>query len=314
MRLRIHNPTNHLTKQNRDYNVFWDDLTNELKKEHSVIENRHYDNAHFERFNVKFDSLNNQDGLLMMECEYLIENLDTNEFIIFSVSDDLTHCILDERSNPKLKKVFLSQFIDYKVKHHVNNYYDKYSPWIYFPSFNIDLDSYYQKRLTLTNFIDKLYFKGATNHRPILDFFDKDLITDNHSINTENYFDDLIKYSVGLSVAGVGELCYRDVEYMALGIPFIRYEFQTELLEPLIPNYHYISIPYDLSIPKHNDVHTDRLGLYKHSKIIESKFKEVVSNKEFLNFIGKNSRKYYEEFLSPKNRLKNTISLINKHL
>ena len=35
-----------------------------------------------------------------------IENLDSGEFIIFSVSDDLTSGILNEKHNPKLKKVF----------------------------------------------------------------------------------------------------------------------------------------------------------------------------------------------------------------
>jgi hypothetical protein len=314
MRLRIHNPTNEHTKTYRDYNIFWDELTNELKKTHEVTENRYFSNSHFERYIVKFDSLTHPYGIPLMECEYLIENLDSGEFIIFSVSDDLTSGVLNEKHNPKLKKVFISQFIDYKIKHHVGDYYHKYSPWVYFPSINTDFEYFYNKRKELGNYIDKLYFRGSILDRPIINHFDKTILEGPSSINSNSYFEDLIKYSVGLSVAGVGELCYRDVEYLSLGLPFIRYEFQSEFLNPLIPNYHYISIPYDDTIPKHNEVHTDRLGGYKHSKMLESKFKEVINNKEFLSFIGGNGRKYYEDYLSPKSRLEITLKLINENL
>jgi hypothetical protein len=314
MKLRIHNPTNEITKKNRDYNVFWDDLTIELKKNNEVYENRFFEQAHFDRFNVNFKSLSKQDGLLMLECEYLIENIETGDFLIFSVADDLTHCILDERSNPKLKKVFVSQFIDYKIKHHVDDYFEKYSPWIYFPSFDVDLEQFYQKRKEKNSFVDKLFFRGATAHRPIINHFDRNILEGLNPINTNDYFNELINYSIGLSIAGVGELCYRDVEYMALGIPFIRFEFQSQLIEPLIPGHHYISIPYDNSIPKHNEVFTDRLGEFNHAKIIESKFKEIINDKEYLKFVGENARKYYEKNLSKKSRLENSIKLINEIL
>jgi hypothetical protein len=69
MRLRIHNPTNEHTKSYRDYNIFWDELTNELKKTHVVTENRYFSNAHFERYIVKFDSLTHPYGIPLMECE-----------------------------------------------------------------------------------------------------------------------------------------------------------------------------------------------------------------------------------------------------
>ena len=97
---------------------------------------------------------------------------------------------------------------------------------------------------------------------------------------------------------------------MALGVPLIRFEYQTKLYEPLIPNYHYISIPYDDTIPKHNGVHTDRLGDISHSKQIEDRFREVISDKEFLEFISKNSRKYYEDNLSPSSRINKTLEIL----
>ena len=312
MNLRIHNPCNEQTRYYRNYNLFWDELTNKLKETHTIIENRYFENAHKERFNVNFDSLTNPQGLFLMECEYVIENMDNGDFYVLSVADDLSYGMLSEQSNPKLKKVLISQFIEDKVKHHVGDNYDKYSPWIYFPSNLTDLESYYKKRLEKTEFIDKLCFWGTTSQRPILEHFDSSiLVGPNYIGDSDKYFDNLINYSVALSIAGVGELCYRDIECMALGVPLIRFEYQTKLAEPLIPNYHYISIPYDNDIPSHNGTKTDRLGGYDQAKKIEQRFKEVISDKEFLSFISKNSRKYYEDNLSSDSRVTKTLNILN---
>lgn len=312
MKLRIHNPCNEQTRYYRNYNLFWDELTNKLKEKYVIIENRYFKNAHKERFNVKFDSLSYPDhGLLLMECEYVIENMDNGDFYVLSVADDLSYGTLQERNNPKLKKVLISQFIDYKIEHHTKENFYKYSPWIYFPSNLTDLEQYYKKRLNKTDFIEKLCFWGTISQRPILEHFDKSLLVGpNYIGDSDKYFNNLINYSVALSIAGVGELCYRDIECMALGIPLIRFEYQTKLYEPLIPNYHYISIPYDITIPKHNGVHTDRLGNSDHSKQIEDRFKEVISDKEFLKFISKNSRKYYEDNLSQSSRVNKTLNIL----
>jgi hypothetical protein len=292
--------------------LFWDELTDELKKTHSVIENRYFEDAHKDRFKVNFESLINPDGMLLMECEYVIENVDNGDFYILSVSDDLTSGILNEQSNPKLKKVLISQFIEDKVKHHVNDNHIKYFPWIYFPMNLTDLDSYYLKRLQKTHFIDKLCFRGSTSNRPILKYFNSDILDGPDYIgDSKTYFDDLINYSIGLSVAGVGEMCYRDIEYMSLGIPFIRFEYQSKLSSPLIPNYHYISIPYDIEMPRHNDTPTDRLGGQEQVNKIEQRFNEVITDKEFLSFISKNARKYYEDNLSPISRITKTLNILN---
>jgi hypothetical protein len=312
MNLRIHNPCNEQTRYFRNYNLFWDELTDRLKQKYNVVENRYFENAHKERFNVNFNSLTNSQGLLLMECEYVIENTDNGEFYILSVADDLSSGVLTEQSNPKLKKVLISQFIEDKIKHHVGNNYEKYSPWIYFPMNLTDLESYYQKRKEKTEFIDKLCFWGATSERPILKHFDNSIfVGPNYIGDSDSYFDNLINYSIALSIAGVGELCYRDIECMALGVPLLRFEYQTILSEPLIPNYHYISLPYDDEMPRHNNTPTDRLGEYPQAKKIEERFKEVILDKDFLSFISKNARKYYEDNLSPMSRIDKTLEILN---
>lgn len=311
MRLRVHNPCNQFTKYYRNYNLFWDELTIELNKKYNVIENRYFEEAHQNRFNVKFDSMISENGLNLMECEYVIENIDNGEFYILSVADMMSQCMLDEKHNPKLKKVLLSQFIDYEVKHHTKEYYEKYSPWIYFPSTIKNLDQYYTERKQISTFFDKMCFWGMTSERPILQYFNNFLLDGpNYIGDQDKYFSNLIKYKAALSISGIGELCYRDIECMAVGIPIIRFQYQTDLYEPLIPNYHYISVDYDKTIPKHNEIYTDRLGNYTHSSQIENRFKEVKDDLDFLNFISNNARKYYEDNLTSPNRVNKTLKIL----
>jgi hypothetical protein len=98
---------------------------------------------------------------------------------------------------------------------------------------------------------------------------------------------------------------------MAIGVPLLRFDFVTTLNPALIPNYHYISVPLQMDLPKQNDVLKDRLGEYRHAKMLENKFKEVINDKDFLNFISKNARKYYENYLDKKSRIQHTLNLLN---
>ena len=314
MTFRIHNPCNETTRYYRNYNLFWDELTDELKKKYVIIENRYYKDAHITRFDVKFGSLTTN-HLELMECEYVIENMDTGDFYILSCADDITGCTLNERNNPKLKKVLISQFIDYQLKHHVNDNYYKYSPWIYFQKDLTDLETYYNKRTNIpkTQLIKKLFFEGRVDFRPILQYFDKTILETplEFTKSIEEYLDTVIQYKIALSISGQCELCFRDVECMAIGVPIIRFQYQTSLYEPLIPNYHYISVNFYKTLPTINDIYKDRLGLEIHAKQIEYRFNEVLNDDEFLSFISKNARKYYEDNLSPTIRVKKTLEILD---
>jgi hypothetical protein len=302
----VHNPCNEHTKNYRNYNNFWDKLTLELRKKYDVIENRYYEFANSKPYQIKLlKGLCN--NFSIQECDYVIEFVDSGDFYILSVSDRLSVTILDEQNNPHLKKVLLSQFNYESLKHHTKENILKYHPWIYFPQNVLDYEYFYKKRLNINTKIDKMFFRGTTTYRPITEFFDKKLIDGFNSI--PNYLDELIKYKMGLSIAGVGELCYRDIEYMCIGIPFIRFEYLGLLNPKLIPNYHYISVGRPDDIPKHNGLSTDRLGLYEHAKMIEKKFLEVKDDFDFLNFVSNNSREYYETYLS-ENNVKYTLELL----
>jgi hypothetical protein len=309
-RLIVHQPNNHYSRKYRYYNIFFDNLINRLSEKNEVVVDRYHKNVHRGRVNIDLSWKEPEEFLIeMQDCEMIIEDYDTKETFIFSVSDDLTPTSLNLQSYDNTKKVFVSQFIRPKVDHHVHQEYrHKYSPWIYFPSNEFDLESFYEKRKNTTDRHDKMYFRGETTTRTILQYFKPEVFHGGNSIGGFNsYANDLINFKIGLSIAGRGEMCYRDVEYMAMGIPFLRFEYTTEFAEPLIPNYHYISVerPDDLK----DWMNLDRNGLEHHAEMIMERFQQVKEDSEFLRFVSDNARKYYENYLSPTSSVDFTLKL-----
>jgi hypothetical protein len=308
----VHNPCNSLTKTYRNYNLFWDDLTNFLKKKYEVIENREYELANEKEFNINLEKqISCSSCLSMYECEYIIEFVDNGDFYILSASDypsyPISQIIYKEQNNPHLKKVLVSQFdrdgmtpfIDLKNQH-------KYIPWIYFPTIDYNLEEIYSKRKNLSSYVDKLYFRGSDiKNRPILQNFESEYFQGYDPIGGPDvYFDELIQYKVGLSVGGRAEFCYRDIEYMAIGVPFLRFEYRSEMNPKLIPNFHYISVE------KPSDLKYDRLGDQSHVNLLLKRFIEVKDDQTFLNFISNNARNFYQEYLSKEKRIKHTLNIL----
>jgi hypothetical protein len=310
-KLIIHQPTNHYSNRYRYYNIFFDNLIKKLSEKNEVIVDRYSKDAHKGRVNVDLGWYDDRDFQIeMQDCEMIIEDYDTKETQILSVSDDLTPTSLNLQSYENTKKIFISQFIRDKVYHHVSKeYHHKYFPWIYFPSNEYDLEKYYRKRKDLIPQDNRMYFRGETNSRKILSHFNSEVFYGGNSIGEfDIYADELINFKMGLSVAGRGEMCYRDVEYMALGVPYIRFEYTTEFAEPLVPNFHYISVdrPDDLF----DWMHLDRLGEKHHADIIINRYLEVKDDNEFLEFISNNAKNYYEQYLNPYSSIETTIKLL----
>jgi hypothetical protein len=310
-KLIIHQPTNHQSKTFRYYNIFFDNLIEELSKQHEVVVDRYYKDAHLGHSPIKLGWEDEISEILMYECEMIIEDFNTKETIVLGVADDLTSTTLNLQSSPNLTKVFISQFIRDKVYHHVKpEYQSKYHPWIYFPSNKYDLDFFYNKRKEMTQTNNKMFFRGETSSRTILNHFNVDVIYGGTPIGGfEKYATEMLDFKLALSIAGRGEMCYRDVECMAMGIPFIRFEYTTELNPPLIPNFHYVSVdrPDDLK----NWMRLDRTGEHHHAEMITKRYLEVINNQEFLDFVSTNAREYYENYLSPTSSIEHTIKLLN---
>lgn len=120
------------------------------------------------------------------------------------------------------------------------------------------------------------------------------LITDDRRFETA-WFDELIKYRCGLSLNGAAEICHRDLEYMAVGMPMIRPLFKnTEFHNPLIPNVHYI--PYDYDRNTFGIETLDSPAGYNWNLQVDalvSKWEEVKNDYDFLDYVGNNAREWY---------------------
>jgi hypothetical protein len=176
----------------------------------------------------------------------------------------------------------------------------------------INLEMYYDLRKVKTSFIDKMVFRGnytgvgrgSIDH--LMGSKYSDVFDGPHGLNPAQYFHNLIQYKVGLSLPGIGELCYRDLEYMAIGLPMLRFDYEHPLNPPLIPNYHYISIPRPENFPWL----VERTGSAEIAQMYVDRFNEVKDDTAFLAQISTNAKQYYEEFFSPRVRVQRVLSLM----
>lgn len=284
----------------------WDALIQTLSKNFIVVDNRNY-STDLHRTPIKF-SHGTREDMFLHDCDFAIENLDSGEFCILSSADILHYNMIAEQSNSKLKKVLFAQYNQQHILENVNSENQhKYSPWIYFQSDLTNLDFFYYKRkYEVSTFKKKLYFRGATRDRPILQHFSPNILIDYKNLkDTFSYFHEVIQHKVGLSVSGVGQFCYRDIEYMAMGIPFVRFEYTCQMKQALIPNVHYISVP------RPPDLLIDGRGNKSHALMIEKRYLEVIDDDNFLKYIANNARNYYEQFLQYPNNIKYTLDSLN---
>jgi hypothetical protein len=241
------------------------------------------------------------------DCNLIIEYTDSNTFkgITF---EDQPSCFMDffkKRNNPN-DICLVSQYNPLEVNNYNNQDQIKRSIYVTASPF-VDLDYYYHKRQEIKEHIDKFYFRGNLHN---MGRYSAILLNENpyfhggEGINPDLYFSDLINHKVGLSIPGIGEFCYRDIEYMAVGLPMMKFKYINELYYPLIPNYHYISIDRI-----DDDMVHERNGGQKYVDAYINRFLEVKDDKDFLNFISKNAREYYENHLHSSSRL-NTIKKI----
>lgn len=126
-------------------------------------------------------------------------------------------------------------------------------------------------------------------------------------ITLAEYLNKAIKHKIGLAMSGAGEICHKEIEYMAIGLPFIRLEYMTQMTPPLIPNYHYIAIPRD-NFPW--DTNAELRGGPEYVEAYINRFNEVKDDNEFLQFIAKNAREYYETYCRQENRLQNLTNIL----
>lgn len=273
-----------------------------------------------EKYNAKI--IHQTEGYLYIEK--LDYNLPDCEIIIYDEVNDILKAIswseatsgllnvFNKRNNPNdvfvvtqfhgwFPKDFDKSSLPYTIKS--STYYPFYSKTNY--------EFYYHLRKFRgnDNLIDKLFCIEGTGRDDVPRLREIGLCSESPgSLSFDSYMDLAIQYKVGLSIHGHAEVCHREFDYMAAGIPNLRLEYMTQLDAPLIPNYHYISIPLE-QFPWDGRLH--REGGPQYVEAYKKRFFEVKDDLDFLDFISKNARDYYIKYCSPQNRLNHALKLLN---
>jgi len=211
-------------------------------------------------------------------------------------SEDLL--IILHRESWGLREIDLSQ---YKFKVETTTFFP-YSP-------KTNYEFYYRRRklIPFNQLKDQLFFlcSGRGDQKTLSDRG----ITNPPSpgLSIDQYLSYGIQFKAGLAIAGGAELCHRDIEYMAIGLPLLRLEYVNLYDPPLIPDFHYISIPRGDIIPK--DSNLDNKGGELYIRAYKQRFEQVKDDKEFLDFVSLNAFEYYYKNVSPCSRI---TMLLNK--
>lgn len=107
-----------------------------------------------------------------------------------------------------------------------------------------------------------------------------------------DYIKELASSTINLSLNGAAEICYRDMEILGLGTALFRFELSTKFHNPLIPNHHYISVPY-------RDIKYDPRNAHDYYKKLSDRlfdrFEQVKHQHDFIKFVADNGRRWYLE-------------------
>lgn len=125
----------------------------------------------------------------------------------------------------------------------------------------------------------------------------------------EQYLHESFLFKLAFSIGGgggaqCGDLCFRDIEMLGLGIPLLRPKLIIENSEPLIPNFHYIAVDTEFDL-EYRYANPDTL-----SQKIASRYREVINDAEFLEFIKNNAKKWYDNNISYPKITYNIIKLL----
>jgi len=176
-------------------------------------------------------------------------------------------------------------------------------PFTYFPyrlgDEACDLDQYYNTRIPIEFRPTALGFRGMIYGNRLYTsqlISEPDIEITGNLLEFNMYFQEMASLTCVLSLSGMGEICNRDIEAMAVGTPVLRPALaDSECDDPLIPDYHYIAFDYERSPITVRQNFGDPLG-NDFSLVAESlvrRWNEVKTDYEFLEFVGENARQWY---------------------
>lgn len=142
---------------------------------------------------------------------------------------------------------------------------------------------------------DKPLFKGYLYEFRLFLYNDDRFNVQKTGEGTHFHYPDYIKhlnqYGINMSLNGAGQICFRDMEILGLGTALFRPKLSLDFHNPLIPDYHYISVDYDsIKGVKPKNQYYSLL-----SDLMINRWNEVVKDRDFINEVARNGKKWFDE-------------------
>lgn len=249
------------------------------------------------------------------DCEIIIYDdlSDTLKVISFSETKTQVIDILKKRDNPNDILILLHHLSwglhlldlkNYKFTCEITTFYP------FSPKLNYQYFYNLRKLKKDEELIDKMFFHTTTGRGDQKKLSEIGLINEPFSPKPfDEYLELSINYKVGLSIpTGNYELCHRDFDCMAVGLPLLRLELVGDYNPTLIPDYHYISVPRS-NVGNNN--YQALVGGDNYINEYRKKFMEVKDNTDFLNFVSNNAHTYYKENSSSEMKLTKILKKLN---
>lgn len=318
MKIKIYKSSWQATREpQQDFTRLFCSISNKLKEK--------YENVKVINLPHKNNELTIQGiSASLYDCELLIDTGDAIKLLSFADILPQSFKFLFERNNKNdvlawsSYQKFKSSFLNYDFKIKLPSYIQRNAFY--------DLDAFYDYKLDNFWELDKFTFRGNYGSLPrnvIQSLKTKKYemhFSYPHQMSAEEYLKDMLLHKVGLSISGASEFCFRDIEYMGVGLPMLRFEYISKWNPDLIPNYHYIAVSrLDSSQEEEwfcgkENLQNGFVGQNEYTDLYAdayyNRFLEVKDDIDFLKFISKNARNYYNNFLHPSTRVNNILNLL----
>lgn len=231
------------------------------------------------------------------------------------------HDIIDFLKNPYCKHFYFVhhywKLLDCReLRTELSDRHEILKPFFGLDLYNIDNHRNYAKHrinyspensLTDEMFCKARGVRGEHAFRKVLGILEDDYgnkINDFSQVSYEEYLKQAKQSKIALSYSSdfdtyYIDLCHRDMEYAMIGLPFIRIEFQNKFIEPLIPDVHYISIPYEKAVRVFEDK-----GHGGVADLIANRYDEVINNHDFLTYVSHNISAWFDRNMQPAKSVK----------
>lgn len=244
----------------------------------------------------------------LSDVDCVIENMDTGQFVVLSFTEYFNSYVVHYLKSDLCQKVCLTHFSYHNIYHWLKRDFlthrmQKVSPWFFGRFEDFDVEYYRKLREETAEFNKTLFYKGSgQGYREVVNILHEEGFVDRSPIPFNAYLEEAAKSKLALSYYTdldkyytafhhPGEFCYRDIEYAAMGIPFIRIEYKDSVYNGFIPNYHYIAIPREFAYDAYKEG-----GNKAVADLIREKYNSVIDDDAFLKYISDNQKTWFDTY------------------